>query len=69
MIKGRNAIIGLRENDILKLRKPHPCGSQYFLVRRPGVDVTLMCIKCGGKVKIPRVKLEYVLVGVIKADY
>ncbi len=69
MIKGKSAIIGLRENDILKLRKPHPCGSQYFLVKKPGVEMTLMCIKCGGKIKIPRVKLDSALIGVIKADY
>ncbi len=69
MIKGKDAIIGLRENDILKLRKPHPCGSHYFLVKKPGVDVSLMCIKCGGRIKIPRIKLEYALIGVIKADY
>ena len=69
MIKGKSAIIGLRENDILKLRKPHPCGSQYFLVKKPGVEMTLMCIKCGGKIKISRVKLDNALIGVIKADY
>lgn len=68
MIKGKEAIIGLKINDIVKLRKPHPCGSQYFLIKRAGVDVVLMCIKCGGKIMLPRIKLEKVLIGVIRAD-
>ena len=34
-------------NDILKMKKPHPCGSQEWLVLRVGMDFKLRCQGCG----------------------
>ena len=34
-------------NDILKMKKPHPCGSQGWLVLRVGMDFKLRCQGCG----------------------
>ena len=45
-------------NDILKMKKPHPCGSQEWLVLRIGMDFKLRCQGCGHEVMVPRVKAE-----------
>jgi len=45
-------------NDILEMKKPHPCGSHQWLVLRTGMDVRLRCCGCGHEVFLPRVKAE-----------
>ena len=35
-------------NDVLKMKKAHPCGSQEWLVLRVGMDFKLRCEGCGG---------------------
>ena len=32
--------------DIVKLKKPHPCGSQEWEVLRIGADFRLKCLGC-----------------------
>ena len=48
----------IRLNDILEMKKPHPCGSKTFLVLRVGMDFKLRCTTCGREVMVPRVKTE-----------
>ena len=45
-------------NDILKMKKPHPCGCNLFLVTRVGMDFKIRCQKCGHLVMVPRLKVE-----------
>ena len=33
--------------DIIKLKKPHPCGSQEWEILRVGADFRLKCMGCG----------------------
>jgi len=40
--------------DIVRLRKPHPCGSYEWEVVRIGADIGLVCQGCGRKVLLPR---------------
>ncbi len=40
--------------DVVRLRKPHPCGSYLWEVVRVGADVGLVCQTCGRKVLLPR---------------
>lgn len=40
--------------DIIRLRKPHPCGSYEWEVVRLGTDVGLVCQQCGRRVLLPR---------------
>ena len=40
--------------DIVRLRKPHPCGSYEWKVVRLGTDVGLVCQQCGRRVLLPR---------------
>ena len=41
-------------NDVLKMKKAHPCGSQEWLVLRVGMDFKLRCQGCGREVMLPR---------------
>ncbi len=50
--------IDIHVNDILKMKKPHPCGSQEWLVLRVGMDFKLRCQGCGREVMLPRSKAE-----------
>ena len=48
----------IRVNDILEMKKQHPCGAKQFLVLRSGMDFRLRCTGCGREVMVPRVKAE-----------
>ena len=43
-------------NDILKMKKPHPCGSGEWL--GVGMDFKMRCQGCGHEVMLPRSKAE-----------
>jgi len=47
----------LQLNDVLRLRKPHPCGSLEWKVVRLGADIGLECLRCGRRVLLPRREL------------
>ena len=46
----------IRLADIVRLRKPHPCGGTDWRVVRLGTDIGLECLTCGRRVLIPRGK-------------
>ena len=48
----------VKVNDVLQMKKPHPCGCKEFLVLRSGMDFKLRCKGCGHEVEIPRHKAE-----------
>lgn len=48
----------VRVNDVLVMKKNHPCGSNTFLVLRSGMDFKLKCEKCGHEIMLPRSKAE-----------
>jgi len=41
-------------NDIVTLKKEHPCGSQKWRVIRSGADFKIECLGCGHKVMLDR---------------
>lgn len=49
-----NAAPEIRIGDVAQLRKPHPCGSDRWVVVRLGADIGLRCVGCGRKVLLPR---------------
>ena len=49
-----NVLVG----DVLRMKKPHPCGENHFLVLRIGMDFKIRCTKCGREVMVPRSKVE-----------
>jgi hypothetical protein len=44
----------IRLNDIVRMRKAHPCGGADWRVVRLGTDIGLVCLTCGRKILIPR---------------
>jgi hypothetical protein len=41
-------------DDLVRLRKPHPCGSYEWIVVRVGADIGLKCQACGRRVLLDR---------------
>ena len=41
-------------NDLVRLRKPHPCGSYEWRVVRIGADIGLKCQVCGRRILLDR---------------
>ena len=58
----------IRVNDILTMKKPHPCGSKEWEVLRVGADFRLRCRGCGREVMGPRVKFEKNVRAVARAE-
>ena len=44
--------------DIIKMKKPHPCGSQQWEILRVGADFRLKCMGCGHQIMVPRKLVE-----------
>ena len=40
--------------DIIRMKKPHPCGSHEWEILRVGADFRLKCLGCGHQVMIAR---------------
>lgn len=43
--------------DVVRLRKPHPCGGYEWRVVRLGADIGLECRTCGRRVLLSRREL------------
>ncbi len=50
--------LDIKLGDVVKLRKPHPCGSYEWEVVRLGADVGLKCLKCQHRVLLKRSVFE-----------
>ena len=44
----------IRLGDIVRMRKPHPCGSTDWEVVRLGADIGIRCQSCSRRVLLPR---------------
>lgn len=40
--------------DVVRMRKPHPCGGDRWIVVRLGADIGIRCQTCGRRVLMPR---------------
>ena len=54
--------------DIVKLKKPNPCGSSEWEVIRVGMDFKLKCMGCGHLVMVSRKLVEKNCRGVRKPE-
>lgn len=45
-------------NDIVVMKKEHPCGSNEFEIVRLGADIKIKCIKCGHVIMLPRIEFN-----------
>ncbi|MDE6781017.1 MAG: DUF951 domain-containing protein [Ruminococcus sp.] len=48
----------IKVDDILTMKKNHPCGTNEMLVLRVGMDFRLKCVKCGREFMVARNKIE-----------
>ncbi|MDR0890496.1 MAG: DUF951 domain-containing protein [Oscillospiraceae bacterium] len=58
----------IRLNDILLMKKAHPCGAKTWRVLRTGADFRLRCEGCGREVMLPRSKAERNIKSVQRAE-
>jgi hypothetical protein len=47
----------LQNNDLVRMRKPHPCGGFDWKVTRIGADIGLECQTCGHRIMLTRREL------------
>lgn len=52
----------------VRMKKTHPCGGNWFVITRVGMDVKLRCEKCGHEVMMPRARAERGMREVIKEE-
>ncbi len=48
----------LNVGDIVKLKKPHPCGGYNWEILRVGADFRIKCTTCDRQVWLPRSEVE-----------
>jgi hypothetical protein len=58
-------VLTLLLGDLVRLRRPHPCGSDTWLVDRLGADIGLRCQGCDRHVLLERATLERRLVAFV----
>ena len=51
-------VLELRLGDVVRLRRPHPCGGHDWLVTRLGADIGLRCLSCRRRVLLERATVE-----------
>ena len=61
-------IMDIRLNDILVMKKAHPCGSDRWVVLRIGADFRMRCLGCGHELMTPRFKAEKNIRSVLREE-
>ena len=52
--------------DVVRVKKPHPCGSNTWEILRTGMDFRLKCTGCGHMILIPRAKFEKMVRAIVQ---
>lgn len=58
--------VDLQVGDIIKMKKPHPCGANEWEILRTGMDFRLKCEGCGHQVMVSRKLVEKNFRGIVK---
>ncbi|HEY8436205.1 MAG TPA: DUF951 domain-containing protein [Haloplasmataceae bacterium] len=45
-------------NDVVEMKKPHPCGTNRWRIIRMGADIRIKCLHCGRSVLMQRREFE-----------
>lgn len=51
-------VMEIHLDDVVRLRKKHPCGNFEWRVVRVGADIGIKCLKCNRRVLMPRREFE-----------
>lgn len=54
-------------NDIVEMKKQHPCGTNEMKIIRMGMDIRIKCQGCGHSVLMPRSRFEKKMKRIIKS--
>ena len=44
----------IKEGQVIKMKKKHPCGSDEWMVLRTGIEIKLRCMGCERELLLPR---------------
>ncbi|MBN1318093.1 MAG: DUF951 domain-containing protein [Anaerolineales bacterium] len=58
----------IKLDDIVQLRKRHPCGGFEWRVVRLGADIGLVCTTCQHRILLPRGKFNKQLKAIINQE-
>ena len=58
----------IQVDDILILKKNHPCGCNRWQVLRTGMDFRLRCCNCGHEIMSPRRNIEKSIKSIERID-
>ncbi|WP_332236825.1 DUF951 domain-containing protein [Sporolactobacillus sp. KGMB 08714] len=45
-------------NDVVEMKKSHPCGVNQWKIIRMGADIRIKCLGCGHSVMMPRAEFQ-----------
>jgi hypothetical protein len=51
-------ITPIQPGDVVRLKKPHPCGANEWQITKLGMDIGLLCVGCGRKVRLERYEFD-----------
>ncbi|MEG0440461.1 DUF951 domain-containing protein [Solibacillus cecembensis] len=54
-------------NDVVEMKKQHPCGTNEWKIIRLGADIRIKCEGCGHSVMIPRREFDKKLKKVLRS--
>ncbi len=53
-------------DDIVIMKKPHPCGTNNWQIIRVGADIKIKCLNCGRSIMMPRIEFNKKLKKIVK---
>jgi hypothetical protein len=45
-------------NDIVQMKKKHPCGNDKFQITRMGADIKIKCVECNRVIMLSRIDFK-----------
>lgn len=58
--------LDVQVGDVIKMKKPHPCGANEWEILRTGMDFRLKCQGCDHQVMVSRKLVEKNFRGIVK---
>ena len=60
--------MNIQVGDVIRLRKPHPCGSNEWQVVQVGIDIRIQCLGCQRYILMDRFVLQRKIKAVISQN-
>lgn len=61
-------IVPVRLGDVVRLKKPHPCGANEWRITKLGMDIGLECRGCERRVRLERYEFDRRFRGFIERE-